>query len=100
MLIQDNCWPISCQEFFDPAGAIFQEGIMTAVLLDDIDVATATPPAARLALAPEQQATRRIRRAPIDTGGDPMVDAATRLLSIPLRHVYAALWRVGVIEVR
>ena len=29
-----------------------------------------------------------------------MVDAATRLLSIPLRHMYAALWRVGLIEVR
>ncbi len=78
---------------------------MTAVLLDDIDVVTATPsavlPAAGLALAPEpQRATKRVRRAPIDTGGDPMVDAATRLLSIPLRHMYAALWRVGLIEVR
>ncbi len=74
---------------------------MTAVLLDDIDVVTATPPAARLALAPEpQRATTRVRRAPIDTGGDPLVDAATRLLSIPLRHAYAALWRVGLIEVR
>lgn len=74
---------------------------MTAVLLDDIDVVTATPPAARLALAPEsRRATKPARRAPIDTGGDPMVGAATRLLSIPLRHMYAALWRVGVIEVR
>jgi hypothetical protein len=66
---------------------------MTAVLFDDIDVAPAPP----LALAP---ATRRVRRAPIDTGGDPMVDATTRLLSIPLRHMYAALWRMGLIEVR
>jgi hypothetical protein len=74
---------------------------MTAVLLDDIDVLTATPPAARLALAPEpQRVIKRVRRAPIDTGGDPMVDAATRLLCIPLRHMYAALWRVGLIEVR
>jgi hypothetical protein len=73
----------------------FQEGIMTAVLLDDIDVAPAPP----LALAPAP-ATRRVRRAPIDTGGDPMVDATTRLLSIPLRHMYAALWRIGLIEVR
>ena len=32
--------------------------------------------------------------------GDPLVDGAARLLSIPLRHVYAALWRVGVLEVR
>jgi hypothetical protein len=68
---------------------------MTAVLLDDIDVAPARP----LALAPAPT-PKRVRRAPIDTGGDPMVDAATRLLSIPLRHMYAALWRVGVLEVR
>ncbi|PBJ60403.1 hypothetical protein BB737_26110, partial [Mycobacterium avium subsp. hominissuis] len=31
---------------------------------------------------------------------DPLVDGAARLLSIPLRHVYAALWRVGVLEVQ
>ena len=28
-------------------------------------------------------------------GGDPLVNGAARLLSIPVRHVYAALWRVG-----
>jgi hypothetical protein len=28
------------------------------------------------------------------------VEGAARLLSIPLRHVYAALWRVGVLEVQ
>jgi hypothetical protein len=28
-----------------------------------------------------------------------MVDTAARLLSIPLRQVYAVLWRVGLIEV-
>jgi hypothetical protein len=33
-------------------------------------------------------------------GGDPLINGACRLLSIPLRHVYAALWRVGVLEVR
>lgn len=33
-------------------------------------------------------------------GGDPLVDGATRLLSIPLRHVYAALYRAGVLEVQ
>ena len=33
-------------------------------------------------------------------GGDPLVDGATRLLSIPLRHVYAALYRVGVLEIQ
>lgn len=33
-------------------------------------------------------------------GSDPLVDATARLLSIPLRQVYAVLWRVGLIEVR
>jgi hypothetical protein len=73
---------------------------MTAVLLDDIDVVASTPPAPRLTLAPARKhAPKRIHRAPA-AGGDPMVDAVARLLSIPLRHVYAALWRVGLIEVR
>jgi hypothetical protein len=31
---------------------------------------------------------------------DPLVDGVARLLSIPLRHAYAALWRVGLLEVR
>ena len=39
------------------------------------------------------------KRVSIAGGGDPMVDTAARLLSIPLRQVYAALWRVGLIEV-
>lgn len=38
-------------------------------------------------------------RPPIDRG-DPVLDTAARLLSIPLRQVYAALWRLGLIEVR
>lgn len=37
--------------------------------------------------------------APAPPGGDPLVDAAVRLLSIPLRQLYAALWRMGLIEV-
>jgi len=32
--------------------------------------------------------------------GDPLVDAAARLLGIPLRQMYAVLWRLGLIEVR
>jgi hypothetical protein len=32
--------------------------------------------------------------------GDPLVDGAARLLSIPMRHLYAALWRVGLLEIR
>jgi hypothetical protein len=56
---------------------------MTAVRHDDV---VAAPPAPR--------------PAPIGVGGDPLSDAATRLLSIPVRHVYALLWRLGLLEVR
>jgi hypothetical protein len=71
---------------------------MTAVLYDDV---LPTAPAARLALAPApKQPPKRLHRPPIGAGSDPMVDVAARLLSIPLRQVYAVLWRVGVIEVR
>ncbi len=69
---------------------------MTAVLFDDV---MTTSPAAGLTLAPAPKPAAKRRREPIG-GGDPMVDAAARLLSIPLRQVYAVLWRVGVIEVR
>jgi hypothetical protein len=74
---------------------------MTAVLFDDV-VTTSPAPSLMLAPAPKpasKPASRRRHREPIG-GGDPMVDAAARLLSIPLRHMYAALWRVGMIEVR
>jgi hypothetical protein len=85
---------------FDPARPriIFQEGTMTAVLYDDV---VTTPPAPRLTLAPApKQASKRLRQPPIGAGSDPLVDAAARLLSIPLRQLYAVLWRVGLIEVR
>jgi hypothetical protein len=62
---------------------------MTAVLYDD-GVAPAPAP---------KQASKRLPRPPIG-GGDPVVDAAARLLIIPLRQVYAVLWRLGLIEVR
>lgn len=64
---------------------------MTAVLFDEGVSAAAPQPT--VAAAP-----RRTPRPPVG-GGDPMLDAASRLLSIPLRHLYAALWRVGVLEV-
>lgn len=50
--------------------------------------------------APVTKARRRTDTPPLGAGGDPLVDGAARLLSVPLRHVYAALWRVGVLEVR
>jgi hypothetical protein len=67
---------------------------MTAVLYDDV---VTTPPAPKLTLAPPP---KRLHRPPIDTGGDPLVDGTARLLAIPLRHMYAVLWRVGLVEVR
>ena len=72
---------------------------MTAVLYDDV---VTGPPAPVLKLQPAPQRPKRAatrRPQPPIGGGDPMVDAAARLLSIPLRQVYALLWRVGVIEV-
>ena len=48
-----------------------------------------------LALAPTKE--KRIRQP--DTGFDPLAFAAGHVLSIPVRHVYAALWRIGLIEV-
>jgi hypothetical protein len=71
-----------------------------ALVLDDVattDVPVA-PAAPRLTLAPAPAAAPR-RRPQMPVSGDPMVDTTARLLSIPFRHVYAALWRVGVIEV-
>jgi hypothetical protein len=62
---------------------------MTAVPYDDV---VATPPAPR-------QASKRLRQPPLG-GGDPLVDATARLLGIPLRQMYAVLWRLGLIEVR
>lgn len=49
--------------------------------------------------APKKVA-RQVGAAPFGVGGDPLVDGAARLLSVPLRHVYAALWRVGFLEVQ
>ena len=47
-----------------------------------------------------KKATRRVEAPVFGLGADPLVNGAARLLSIPLRHAYAALWRVGVLEVR
>ena len=64
---------------------------MTALLHDDV-VPTLPAP------APAPTQAKRPSPSP-GAGGDPLADAAARLLSIPLRHVYAVLWRVGLIEV-
>jgi hypothetical protein len=63
----------------------------TLRLVSDVDTAQA-PVAKTVALQPDNQ--------PSYVVGDPLVEGATRLLSIPLRHLYAALWRVGLLDVR
>jgi hypothetical protein len=45
-----------------------------------------------------KKVTRRVEAGHFGAG-DPLVDGAARLLSVPVRHVYAALWRVGLIEI-
>lgn len=65
---------------------------MTAVRYDDVMLPAPVAP------APAQPA--RPRRQPSTGSADPLMDMTTRLLSIPLRQLYAALWRVGLIEVR
>ncbi|EFG79678.1 hypothetical protein HMPREF0591_0423 [Mycobacterium parascrofulaceum ATCC BAA-614] len=78
---------------------------MTVALHDDVTTVaptrtlkvvrdTDTVPAAAPKKVPRRIATQLL------LGGDPLVDGATRLLSIPLRHAYAALWRVGVLEIQ
>ena len=78
---------------------------MTAALYDEV---VTLAPARNLTVVRDatptqvpapKKVTRRVD-APIFGGGDPLVDGAARLLSIPLRHVYAALWRAGVLEIQ
>lgn len=77
---------------------------MTAALYDEV---VTQAPARTLTVVrdndttqvPAKKATRQVSKQPV-LAGDPLVEGATRLLSVPLRHVYAALWRVGVLEVQ
>ena len=75
---------------------------MTAVLYDEVVAATSAP---RLRVVPGPAPVTRPtpktskRPSPLLMGGDPLVDGAARLLCVPLRQLYAALWRAGVIEV-
>ncbi len=76
---------------------------MTAVRYDEVVVAATSAP--RLRVVPDPAPTAlptpktSKRSEPARTGGDPLVEGAARLLSVPLRQLYAALWRAGVIEV-
>jgi hypothetical protein len=73
---------------------------MTAALIDDVVLAAAAPvtsPAPMLRLAPQPKRASTLRH--FEPPSDPMADVAGHLLSIPLRHIYAVLWRVGMIEI-
>lgn len=52
-----------------------------------------TPP---VQLAPP---AKKLNRQPVSAVSDPVVDMTTRMLSVPLHHAYALLWRVGVLSV-
>jgi hypothetical protein len=78
---------------------------MTAALYDEV---VTLAPARKLTVVRDATETqlpapkRETRRADSRTIviSDPLVDGTARLLSIGVRHLYAALWRVGVLEVR
>jgi hypothetical protein len=77
---------------------------MTAVLYDEVVVAATSAPRLRVVpdLAPTALPTPKTSKRSDPQrimAGDPLVDGAARLLSVPLRQLYAALWRAGVIEV-
>ena len=75
---------------------------MTAVLYDEVVAATSAP---RLRVVPDPVPTAAPtpktskRSNPQLTSADPLIDGAARLLCVPLRQLYAALWRAGVLEV-
>jgi hypothetical protein len=83
---------------------------MTAALYDEVVTVAPAPkltvvrdvtPAQAHTPAPARTKATRPHDLPVfGVGGDPLVHGAARLLAIPVRHVYAALWRVGVLEVQ
>jgi hypothetical protein len=75
---------------------------MTAVLYDEV-VTTATAPRLRAVPAPKPTAAAApkpaSRRPDNRASGDPLVDGVAWLLCVPLRQLYAVLWRAGLLEV-
>ena len=61
----------------------------TTDIADVIDITPAVAPAAPKARKVQQR----------QDSGDPLIDAATRLLSVPVRHAYALLFRSGLLVV-
>ncbi len=77
--------------------------VVTAAPARPLKVVRDTDTIETIEATPEVSAPKKVSRRVVDPrffGGDPLVDGATRLLSVPLRHVYAALYRVGVLEVQ
>ncbi|MEC4763871.1 Rv1535 family protein [Mycobacterium sherrisii] len=72
---------------------------MTAVLFDEVVAVPATRSLPVPQCAPKKPA-RRTDGLPFGIGPDPLVDGVALLLTVPVRHVYAALLRAGVLEVR
>ncbi|WP_025735782.1 Rv1535 family protein [Mycobacterium genavense] len=77
---------------------------MTAVLFDEV---VAVAPARNLRVVPDitkapapKKNARPASALPFGLGHDPIVDGVAILLTYPVRHVYAALLRAGVLEVR
>ncbi|WP_293001958.1 Rv1535 family protein [Mycobacterium sp.] len=69
---------------------------MTAALYDEVTTATSAP---QLRVVADPMPAPKTAKRPGPTSGDPLVEGAARLLCVPLRQLYAALWRAGVIEV-
>jgi hypothetical protein len=79
---------------------------MTAFLYDEVLTVAPAPTltvvrdAVEIQARAPKKADKTARQAQTPPFSDPLVDGAARLLSVPLRHVYAALWRAGVLEVQ
>ncbi|MEB4212045.1 Rv1535 family protein [Mycobacterium sp. 94-17] len=80
--------------------AAFYDDVVTVAPARTLTLVRDTDTMPAPALAPQAKARRQANAPQFGAGGDPLVDGAARLLSVPLRHVYAALWRVGILEVR
>ncbi|MFW3114185.1 hypothetical protein MHAE_10506 [Mycobacterium haemophilum DSM 44634] len=79
---------------------------MTAALHDEVVTAAPAPrltvvrAASSTQIRAPKKAVRRLNDQPFGAGGDPLVDGAAHLLSIPVRHLYAVLLRIGLLEIQ